>query len=432
MVDQNPSLKLFIDHPCLPHTFSLAYHHKENQSLLEAYMKLMAKLARPLISAARQQDLPPKPSREADPTSQGRIRIGFLSEFFYTHSNTLAFEGLIRHLDRCLFDVILIHQPQSRDDETRRELDSCCQEVVHLTSNFFDTIPRLLNLQLDILFFTDLGTSPYDFLTPFARVAPIQMTGWGVPHTSGIEAIDYYISSDSLEGPESDKLYTESLIRLPGGLPCCFLTEKLQLHPLPREYFMLPSEGKLVGCLQSLHKLHPDFDHLMESIAVENPDAIFVFVEDPIAARTQRFLERLSSHAPTVHEHCLLLSPMSREEYHALTHCLDLLLDPVYYGMGITFFESSFVGTPVVTMEGQALRSRVTTCGYREMGLEDPPIASSENAYVQLATALLHDPQRLERLRASILERNHLIFDRIDHVRNFETFCATLVEKKRL
>lgn len=256
------------------------------------------------------------------------------------------------------------------------------------------------------------------------------MTGWGIPHTSGIKEIDYYISSEDLEALGKDSDYTETLVKLPVGLPCCFLNESIKLTPLPREYFLLPPGDTLFGCLQSLHKLHPDFDVLLEQIALANPDAGFVFIEDPIASRTRMFLDRLGDNAPNVRERCITLALMNRQEYHAISRCLDVLLDPIYYGSGITFFEASFVGAPIVTLEGKNLRSRVVACGYREMGLENAPIAKSSQEYVELATGLAQDSDARQKLRSEILEKNHLIFNRMDYVRGFEQFCIKAVKRQ--
>jgi predicted O-linked N-acetylglucosamine transferase (SPINDLY family) len=117
---------------------------------------------------------------------------------------------------------------------------------------------------------------------------------------------------------------------------------------------------------------------------------------------------------------------MGRGEYHALCDCVDILLDPFYYGSGITFFEASYVGTPIVTLEGENLRTRVVANGYREMKLDDPPITANTDEYVELVTHLCNDVDRRARLKSSILANNFRVFDRIDYVRGFEEFCLSL------
>jgi predicted O-linked N-acetylglucosamine transferase (SPINDLY family) len=427
--EQNPRLKLKLGDDLLPHTFALAYHNQNDRHLLERYHNLLRRLTSAFTRfAINQAEARIQPKIRS---SRLKIRIAFVSKFFSGHSNALAFEGLIRCLDRSRFEVILIHLDGSEKDEMRDSLDSACDMSVQLNAVYSDVCFELRNLDLDILFFTDIGMNGLDCLIPFLKCAPIQMTGWGIPHTSGLHEIDFYLSSEGLElsGTESD--YTETLIKLPVALPCCFLNKSLDFAPLSREYFLLSPDDFLFGCLQSLHKLHPDFDSILEQIALANPNAGFVFVEDPIAARTKLFLERLATNAPTVRERCVTLALMTRQEYHAISHCLDLLIDPIYYGSGVTFFEAAFVGTPIITLEGTNLRSRVVACGYREMGISCPPIASSPQELIHLATALANDLDARNRLRSEILEKNHKIFNRLDYVTSFEQFCFTTIQDRR-
>lgn len=429
LAEKEEGLVLDLDQDSLPHTFSLAYHNKNDRFLLERYINLMRRLASPLLERLRQERDPQSDIRK--PEKSDKIRIGFLSQYFSKHSNTLAFEGLIQHLDRSIFEVYLIHTFNSKKDDWRDRLDSISDSSILLTKDLEGINNTLCSLNLDILFFTDIGMNAYDFLFPLLEAAPIQLTGWGIPHTSGITEVDYYISCDKLEPPDADDLYTETLVKLPGGIPCCFISDTLEYTNLPREYFILPPSATLIGCLQSFHKLHPDFDFILEDIAIRNPDVGFVFVEDASASRTKLFLERLSRNAPTAYERYITLALMNRAEYHALCACMDILLDPIYYGSGITFFEASFVGTPIVTLEGDYLRSRVVACGYREMDIEDKPIASTKEEYVEIATSLVNNRDRRISIRESILKNNHRVFNRVDYVRSFEKFCLLTVEKYR-
>ena len=110
---------------------------------------------------------------------------------------------------------------------------------------------------------------------------------------------------------------------------------------------------------------------------------------------------------------------------------MDVLLDPIYFGSGMTFFEASLVGTVIVTLEGKYLRSRTVASGYREMGLTNPPIATTQLEYVEIATALLNDIEQRKELELEILDKRDRIFNRVDYVRNFEDFCIKAFNAKK-
>ena len=47
---------------------------------------------------------------------------------------------------------------------------------------------------------------------------------------------------------------------------------------------------------------------------------------------------------------CDFPTKMSQEDYLCLLEAVDILLDPIYFGSGNTFYEAMAVGTPLVTM----------------------------------------------------------------------------------
>ena len=54
------------------------------------------------------------------------------------------------------------------------------------------------------------------YLLAFSRLAPTQIASWGHPDTTGIPAIDVFISHEACELDGSAVQYSERLIKLPG------------------------------------------------------------------------------------------------------------------------------------------------------------------------------------------------------------------------
>jgi protein O-GlcNAc transferase len=402
------------------HPFYLLYQDSDDRALLERYGRLIARCFKPQHQAAG-------PSFRPVPLGGRRLRIGFLSGFFYDHSNARAFEGLIRHLDRGEFEVVLIHLAQSPHDAVRSRIEACCDAVVTLPAPFNGASAALSALELDLLFFTDIGMHPFTTMLAAQRLAPVQATGWGLPQTSGLPTIDYYVSGELVEPPGAEELYSEKLVCL-SGLPCCYLSESLEANTLPRDYFLLPPDLPLWGCLQRLEKYPPDFDATLEAIARAVPEALFVFVEEKVPSLTAFFLQRLEHSAPAVRERVVMLGRMNRAEYMALAGCVDVLLDPFHFGSGITLYETLHGGTPVVTLEGRFLRSRFVAAAYRLIGVVDPPVAGTPAEYVERAVALMKDPQQCAELRQEIaLKARAKLYDRLDYVRGFEAFAQQAV-----
>jgi predicted O-linked N-acetylglucosamine transferase (SPINDLY family) len=375
------------------HPYYLIYHDRNDRELLEIYGRLITRAL-------------PTPGDASIP----RIRIGFLSGFFYNHSNARAFDGLILHLNRHRFEVVLIHLATSHRDAVSA---------------------RLEELGLDLLFYTDLGMHPFATMLATRRAAPVQATGWRIPQTSGLPGIEYYVSGDLVEPPEAQEHYSEILVRLP-GLPCCYRSEAIEPLERDRNDYFLPPDRPLWGCLHRLEKLHPDFDLALEAIARAVPDSLFVFVEEDVSSFTSLYLDRLARSAPTAREQVVMLSRMDWPDFLALAGCLDVLLDPFHFGSGITLYETIHTGTPVVTLEGRFLRSRFVAAAYRLIEVEDPPVAATPAEYVELAVALMQDPRRRELLRQEIAAKAKArLYDRLDYVRGFEDFALAAVAQAR-
>lgn len=402
-------------------SFSLAYTDANNRKLLEKQARVVQRAYQPFLEAI--------PRCRSTPilASCGRVRIGFLSEFFRFHTNSFAFEGLIKNLDKDAFDVYIIHNSDSLRDSTRDRIDSYGKEAIVLPASLQSAGETMLKLDLDILFYPDIGMSPSLYLLALARLAPVQVTSWGLPHTSGIPTIDAYISSALAEPPQAQRHYSERLY-LSSRLPCCYLSSNLPAHTEERSFFFLPEEQFIFGCLQQLHKLHPDFDDILELIAIRNPDSLFVFVEHYKPFLTHRVLERWKVRAPTMLEQTRLLARVDRDHFVALCGCVDLLLDPPYYGSGISFYESAHTGTPTLSLKGRMLRSRYIAAAYEMIGLKDAPVCHSPEQYVELATELAQgNPGRLDAIKEQLRFLAPSLYDDLVYVSELEGILRHII-----
>ena len=415
-------------HPFHPHLYNLIYRDDDHRKAMESYGRLFRNvIPQPAASNGGRPSSGTAAALDRAAASGSRPRIGFLSGFFRHHTNSSAFEGWIRHLDRSRFQLVLIHLHDSRHDPVQARLDAAAEEVITLPANLGEAQRQLLHLQLDLLFFTDIGMHPMVTLLSCRRYAPVQVTGWGVPQTSGLASIDAYISGSLVEPDAAQQHYSETLVTVP-GLPCCYLSDQFRDQPGEGDVVPLPRDVPLIGCPQSLWKLPPGFDAWLEQIAQRVPEARFVFIQADISSYSQIFMERLQRSAPCVSARAILLPRMERGSFLALVEQIDLLLDPPNFSSGIMAFDALYTGTPIVAMEGAFLRSRFVAGIYRQIGLENAPVARDRDHYVALAVQLLQQPDALQQMTTLIrhLARRHL-YDRVEGLRAFEDFALDAI-----
>ena len=136
----------------------------------------------------------------------------------------------------------------------------------------------ILEHELDFMFYPDIGMSPYTYTLALERLAPIQATSWGHPNTTGLNTIDYFLSSDSIEPDDCKDSYTEQLIKF-RKLPCIYKRPKIDHIRSNRDKFKLPRDNCLIGIPQSLFKFHPEYDDVLEKIISRLPNAKYVLIE---------------------------------------------------------------------------------------------------------------------------------------------------------
>lgn len=405
-----------------PMSFYLAYHSQNNRTVMEDLCRLFRARVPGLTATA------PHVSTWQPPVTRGqRIRVGFLSEFLVEHTVGNLYQGFIRHLDRNRFEVVVIHSPKAKHDIFRQKLDALADKAFTLPAGLKDQQQVVAAEKLDVLFYPDIGMAPSTYFLAYARLAPVQAVSWGHPDTTGLDTVDYFVSSTILEPEDAEKHYTERLIRM-NRMPCFYeLPEMLGQLPT-RSELGLPETGTLYGCPHTLFKFHPDFDAVLAAIADGDPAGRIVLLEGKRSAWVDLLKARWKKSFPVLLDRVLFLPRMSRDHFIALQAHMDVLLDTVHFGVGNTFYEAMAYGTPMITCPRQFMRSRIAAGGYQQMGVVDAPIVQRLEDYAPLALALGRDPKRHQALREALLKAaGRELFGDMQAVREFETFLEAAV-----
>ncbi|HER27104.1 MAG TPA: tetratricopeptide repeat protein, partial [Rhodospirillales bacterium] len=305
-----------------------------------------------------------QPESEAERSE--KYRIGFLSHHFHNHTIGKLNRGFIEHFDRNRFDVI-VFRTGSIDDSGSQAIEKAADKVVHLPENL-DAAQRLVaHERLDLLFYPDTGMDAFTYYLAYARLAPVQVTSWGHPISTGIANMDYYVSSHDLETDRGDDHYRETLVRLKYPPTCYARPEKVDLT-LNRADFGLPEGANLYLCPQTLFKFHPDYDRVLGDILAADPQGRIVIISGRYANKQRLLTERFAKAFPDQVDRVLFVPRMNLEQFMQLILIADVILDPMFFGGGNSSAEAISAGAPIVTLAGEYLRDRVTYAFYKTMG----------------------------------------------------------------
>lgn len=390
----------------IPNHFYLAYQGENDRDAHAAIARLASV---PDISLASSQS--------------GKVRIGFLSRYLRDHTIGRLNQGLITRLSRDRFEVTLLSLGNADDDLARR-LRGTADRFMILPEHPTAARRTVAELGLDVLYYPEIGMDPLTYTLAFNRLAPVQCATWGHPVTSGLPAIDYFLSSVDLETDASEDHYTEKLVRLPRlGV---WYERPQPSEPMDRAALGLPERGTLYACPQSLFKFHPEFDDLLGGILRQDPAGVLVLLDGQWPSWTMRLKRRFERTLTDVRDRIWFAPRLGRDRFLALLASVDVLLDPIHFGGGNTSYEGLAVGTPIVTLPSAFLRGRLTAAMYRQMGFLDL-ITADPAEYVARSVRLGTDRDYRQWTSQQIAERVDVLYNDDTAIREVEQFLFDAV-----
>lgn len=361
--------------------------------------------------------------------STEKIRIGFISRFFYTHTIAKLNIGLVEQLDRTRFHVsVLLIDAGIRDDMTSR-FAAAADSFIVLAKDFYSIREQVAARELDVLFFTDIGMEPISYFLAFSRLAKMQCVTWGHPTTTGIDTIDYFISHDHCETDESRSAYSERLFCLSTAAACaCYARPVLSNRSKSLEEYGISSSGNIYFCPQPPFKLHPDFDLLIKGIMEHDPAGIVVLLRGVAVEAEKQLLARFEGSMPHCLDRIVFLDPLPFADYLTMLGLADVVLDTPHFSGGNSSLEALATGAAVVTLPSPFLKGRLTYAWYRRLGIMDC-VAVTPEQYVTIAVRLGTDHSARKEISRRILQASHRLFDDVQVVRELESFFTVSLSR---
>lgn len=335
------------------------------------------------------------------PSDSARMRLGWISPRFGEGPVARFFTGLLRAFDRAGHHHVVIKLGGPGDARTT-EIESLADEVSDLGGLDDEALlQRLRELRLDVLI--DLaGHAPFGRPRVLAqRVAPIQLCWLDYFDTTALPNMDGWISDPWLSPEDSPQIFSERLLRLPGGRFCY----------TPPAALSAEHEGDGAPVFVSFNriaKLNATVVDAWCRVLEQVPDARLMLgaraLEDDLAADylRRRFAklgvdpDRLSLHGHQPYSS--LLQAYRRA---------DIALDPFPFSGCTTSCDALWMGVPVVTLPGWSVVSRQTASLLWRLG-RPQWVASGVDDYVERAVSLAGDIGTLRRSRVALREEVEL------------------------
>lgn len=349
-----------------------------------------------------------------------KIRIGYYSADFYRHATAQLIVGLFEQHDRAAFEIYAFaFGPETGDDMQER--------VRKAVDHFIDVRGKtnrevaVLSRELGIDIAVDLkGITAGHRLGIFAhRAAPIQVNYLGYPGTIGASYMDYIIADKVVIPEDSEKFYTEEIVRLPYSYQANDSQRKVSEKVFTRAEVGLPEKGFVFCCFNNNFKIiHAVFDVWMNILHAVDGSVLWLIEDSPAVVENLRW----EAERRGVDGKRLVFAPrIAAEEHLARQRLADLFLDTYPYNAHTTASDALWVGLPIITCAGSTFASRVCASLLTAMDLPEL-ILPHFGEYEDLAVALAKDPARLAALREKIARNRETspLFDSKQFARGIE------------
>lgn len=364
---------------------------------------------------------------ESAPPRSGAPRIGFL----VTHGHEWAFYrsigGCFEHFQPGWLPIILC-SPQGAE-KLRSSIRNPRVEFVPLPTLWDGQCASIAAQELDLIYHWEIATSAANYLLPYCRLAPLQLTSWGIQITSGIPALEYYVSSELVEPPNAAEHYTEKLVRLATTLSF----QRRILPPaerIERSEYGLADRRHLYLCAQHLGKFQPDFDPIVRRICELDPLADIVITrradEPVVRPLVDRFARTLGPFASQIR----WIGSQQGARYHNLVRNADVVLDPIHFGGVNTTYDALSQNKAVVCLPGPFHRGRYTLGCLQQIGVLET-VANSADDYATKAVRIATDSEYRIHLEAQLAEATPKLFECVQTARELEAFLLHAVELYR-
>ncbi len=405
--------------------FYLAYQETNNKTLISQYGQICHR-------AMEHWQILQNISVNTTVAKRDRIQVGIVSAHMYEHSvwNALV-KGWVQNLNPNLFEIHIFYLSGFNDQETVLA-KSIATSFTENLSNPEDWARAILDKQLDVLIYPEIGMDPLTCKLANLRLAPTQLVSWGHPETTGLPTIDYYISAQDFEPTNAANHYSEKLISLP-NLGCYYSARNITPAIPDLQSLGIDPTSPILVCPGTPFKYAPEYDQVLVSIAKKLPECQFIFFEGPEQTLSLVFKERLSKAFERENlnaaEFTHFIPWQKTEAFYGLMQKADVFLDTIGFSGFNTAIQAIECGLPIVTREGLFMRGRLASGILRRISMTEL-IANDEENYVNLVVKLVQDRAYRQAIQEKIIASRSILFDDLVPVRALEEFLVQHVNTR--
>lgn len=330
-----------------------------------------------------------------------KLQVGFVSGDLFSHAVASYAVPVIEHLAADPGIAMHFYHNHFEEDHTSERFKAHAttwRNVAGMSDSAF--LERVRNDGIDIVIDLSGHTGRNRLVALAQRAAPVQASWIGYPATTGLAAMDYYLT-DRFVAPHGafDDQFVEQLVRLPAIAPFMPAPNCPPVNVLPA----LHNGYTTYASFNRLNKLSPHVIEVWARVLHADPTARMALGALDNDRDQQTLTEwfaaaGIDANRLTFHRRSNI--PVYMQQHHGV----DLCLDAFPYTGSTTTLNALWMGVPTVTIPGATMAGRGSAGWLQHVGL-DAYIATDEDDFVARALALGRDTAALQALRAGLRAR---------------------------
>ena len=336
---------------------------------------------------------------------KAKIKLGFFSTDFKTHSVAFFLENILPQIDKNQFELYALSNLalENHDGTTlkfKKVFDNW-NDTFNLSDVEFIKLTRSLNL--DILFDLSGFFSGNRVQSFRARCAPIQISWLGYCNSLGIKNMDYLISDQNLIPKNEQEHYVEKILYMPNiwsiiSIPKNLDQLKIKLNNQEKDF--------TYGSFNNFQKISNNTIRVWSKI-LNNSNSRLI-LKNSSGENSKRIneiiLAKFKSENVDIKKIIILSTTLTREEHLNNYNQVDLALDTFPYPGVTTTFESMLMGVPVLTKKGFNFNSRCGESINIHFNMKEF-IAQNEDDYFDKAIQLQSKRKFLNKLKLTMRDK---------------------------
>ena len=329
-----------------------------------------------------------------------RIKVGYISGDFRQHAAFAVVFGFISCHDRSKFEITC-YSKNLRDDsytELYRKTVEHFIDVQELSD--WELAKKIHDDEIDIA--VDLaGHTGCNGLPALAyRPAPVQISGIGYMSTTGLKAIDYFITDENLDPPgeNREQYFSEKFLYMPAQ----FCYAQPGDVPIPDGAPCIKNGYVTFGTTCRYSKITDEMLAIWTEILNLVPDAkLLMRAQEFISNRIVDELYSVMKNLGCDMDRVIFRPAVKGLDYFKAISQIDIILDSYPYVGGVTTLDALYMGVPVINFHGERHSTRFGKSILASVGLGELSVNSVED-YINTAVALANDKETLDILHKNL------------------------------